>query len=114
VPNATQLCSNLVEQSLLPLALRFPPKLKPFPIPLGSADMRETKKIERLGFPFASLGSPFGSKTSELDQACLLRMDFERKPPGQRNVAGFWHSYGSVNAFWHSFGTVEAKIEVSN
>jgi len=36
--------------------------------------MRETKKIERLGFTFATSRSSLGSEAAEFDQTCLLRM----------------------------------------
>jgi len=79
MPNATQFLCHFVEKGLLPLALRLTSELEALIVSLGSTDMRVTKEIERFRLAIATLGPPFGSKAAKLDQACLLRMQFECK-----------------------------------
>ena len=61
------------------LALSFAPELKAPAVLLGRANVREPKKIERLGLSETSHCPPFGRETAELDQSSLLRMQYQPK-----------------------------------
>src|SRR6185295_244405 len=45
--------------------------------PVGRADVRESEKVERLGFTLASMRPAFGCIATELDQARLVGVKLE-------------------------------------
>jgi hypothetical protein len=74
VPAQIQLLSNPANEQPSPLALRLAPELKAFAVLLGHANMRESKKVERLWLSKTSCCSAFSRKAAELDQTSLFRV----------------------------------------
>lgn len=58
---------------------RFAPELKAFTIPLRRADVREAKEVKGVGLSYSTNCSSLGCEAAELDEPCLLRVQFQRK-----------------------------------
>lgn len=61
------------------------------PVPRLPTDVGEAKETERLRLAKATRGSPLGSESAELDQACLLGVEFqvELREPGATSCRRF-------------------------
>src|ERR1700680_2164668 len=76
-----QLSFHRVQLCLQSLANRLPHHREISVAPLLSADMREAEEVERLGLSFPALLPVRGCERSKLEQARLLRVQFEAKLP---------------------------------
>ena len=72
---------HLVQLRLQPFAYRLPQHRKPSIAPLLHTDMREAKKVERLGLPFSTPLPAVDRIRTELQKSRLLRMQFQVELP---------------------------------
>ncbi len=76
----TELLLNLLQLRPHAFANRLAPHRKP-PYPILPADVREAEEIERVGFSFSSAFPVLFSKSTELDPARLVWVQFQSKHP---------------------------------